>query len=38
MPGTPRAAPRQSIDTEEIIAAVHARRAPMMSGDAGLKL
>jgi site-specific recombinase XerD len=27
----------QSIDTEEIIAAVHARRAPMMSASAGLR-
>jgi hypothetical protein len=28
----------QGIDTEEIIAAVHARRAPMMSATAGLRL
>jgi site-specific recombinase XerD len=28
----------QGIDTEEIIATVHARRAPMMSGSAGLQL
>ena len=28
----------KGIDTEEIIAAVHARRAPMMSASAGLKL
>ena len=28
----------QGIDTEEIIAAVHARRAPMMSATAGLQL
>jgi site-specific recombinase XerD len=27
----------QGIDTEEIIATVHARRAPMMSATAGLK-
>jgi hypothetical protein len=27
----------QGIDTEEIIAAVHARRAPMMSASAGLR-
>jgi hypothetical protein len=26
------------VDTEEIIAAVHARRAPMMSATAGLRL
>jgi hypothetical protein len=29
---------RQGIDTEEIIATVHARRAPMMSATAGLRL
>jgi hypothetical protein len=28
----------QGIDTAEIIAAVHARRAPMMSATAGLQL
>jgi len=28
----------QGIDTEEIIATVHARRAPMMSATAGLQL
>ena len=28
----------QGIDTEEIIATVHARRAPMMSATAGLRL
>jgi site-specific recombinase XerD len=28
----------QGIDTEEIIATVHARRAPMMSVTAGLRL
>ncbi len=28
----------QGIDTEEIIAAVHTRRAPMMSATAGLRL
>ena len=28
----------QGIDTDEIIAAVHARRAPMMSASAGLRL
>jgi site-specific recombinase XerD len=28
----------QRIDTEEIIATVHARRAPMMSATAGLEL
>ena len=28
----------QGIDTEEIIATVHARRAPMMSASAGLRL
>jgi site-specific recombinase XerD len=28
----------QGIDTEEIIATVHARRAPMMSAIAGLQL
>jgi hypothetical protein len=28
----------RGIDTEEIIAAVHARRAPMMSVTAGLQL
>ena len=28
----------QGIDTEEIIAAVHSRRAPMMSTTAGLRL
>jgi len=28
----------QGIDTEEIIATVHARRAPMMSVTAGLQL
>jgi len=28
----------QGIDTEEIIAAVHIRRAPMMSATAGLRL
>jgi hypothetical protein len=28
----------QGIDTEEIIATVHARRAPMMSASAGLQL
>jgi hypothetical protein len=28
----------QGIDTEEIIATVHARRAPMMSATAGLEL
>jgi hypothetical protein len=39
---TPTSAPRASIcrvpDTEEIIATVHARRAPMMSASAGLQL
>jgi site-specific recombinase XerD len=29
---------RQGIDPEEIIAAVHMRRAPMMSASAGLRL
>jgi hypothetical protein len=36
-----RARPRsilQGIDAEEIIATVHARRAPMMSATAGLRL
>jgi hypothetical protein len=28
----------QGIDTEEIIAAVHAKRAPVMSATAGLRL
>ena len=28
----------QGIDTDEIIATVHARRAPMMSATAGLQL
>jgi|GEM_PF-6735826 len=28
----------QGIDTEEIIATVHGRRAPMMSATAGLRL
>ena len=28
----------QGIDTEEIIATVHARRAPMMSASAGLQI
>jgi hypothetical protein len=28
----------QGIDTEEIVATVHARRAPMMSATAGLQL
>jgi hypothetical protein len=28
----------QGIDTEEIIATVHARRAPLMSATAGLRL
>jgi len=28
----------QGIDTEEIVAAVHARRAPMMPASAGLRL
>jgi hypothetical protein len=28
----------QGIDTEEIIAAVHNRRGPMMSASAGLRL
>jgi hypothetical protein len=28
----------QGIDTEEIIATAHARRAPMMSATAGLRL
>jgi hypothetical protein len=37
-PTSARPASTQGIDTEEIIAAVHARRAPMMSATAALRL